>query len=86
MSYDLYWIYTPQETEGTTEFDHPIGEQIPYCEHWQAVRKVSYGHEPTSLLGYQQWPLQDFMGEPSVFSDFESTEGTDASNWWEWNS
>ena len=85
-NYDFYGIYTTYETEGTTEFNHPIGEQIPYCEYWQAVRKVSNGNEPTSILGNQQWSSKDTMGQPGVFSDFESSEGIDECDWWQWNS
>ncbi len=82
MYEDIYWFYTPQETEGTTEFDYPIGEQIPYCSHWEAVRKVSNGYEPTSVLGNQQITSKDTMGFTSVLTNFESTEGVNECDWW----
>ena len=84
-SYDIYGIHTTYETEGTPELDHPIGEQIPYCEHWKAVREISNGNEPTPVLGHQQWSVQDTMGQPSILNDFESTEGIDECDWWQWN-
>ena len=85
-NYDLYGIYTTYETETITEFDHPIGEQIPYCEYWETVRKISNGYEPTPILGHQQWPLQDFMGQPGIFANIESSERVDECDWWQWNS
>ena len=84
--YDIYRLHTSQETEGTTELDHPIGEQIPYCEHWEAVRKIVSRYEPTPVLGNQQWPLQDFVGEPGIFANIESSERIDECDWWQWNS
>ena len=85
-NYDIHGFHTTYQTEATTELDHPIGEQIPYCEHWETVRQIVSRNEPTLVLGNQQWPLQDFMGEPSIFTDFESTEGVDECDWWQWNS
>lgn len=86
MKYDVYRIYTTQEAERTSELDYPIGEQIPYCKYWEAVRKVTNGNEPTFVLGHQPWTLQDSVGESCIQSDIESSEGTDASDWWEWYS
>lgn len=86
MYEDIHWFHTTPETEGTTEQDYPIGEQIPYCSHWETVRQISNGYEPSVVLGNQQQTLQDIMGFTSIFPDFESTEGVDGSDWWEWNS
>ena len=80
--YDIYGFHTTYETEATTELDYPIGEQIPYCEHWETVRQISNGYEPITLLGNQQWPSEYTMGFTSVFTDIESTEGTDECDWW----
>lgn len=85
-NYDIYGFYTTYETERTPELDHPIGEQIPYCKYWKAVREISDGYEPTSLLGYQQWSIEDTVVFASVLSNFESTEGVDECDWWVWNS
>ncbi len=79
-------LHSPRQTETTTEFDYPIGEQIPYCEYWKAVREISDGNEFAFVLGNQQLTLQDFMGEPSIFTDGESAQGIDASDWWYWDS
>ena len=83
---DVYGLHTALPTEGDLELDHPLGEQIPYCEHWQTVWQISDGDEFTIVLGDQQWPLHNPVGEPGLFSNIESTEGIDAGHWWEWNS
>ena len=85
-NYDIHGIYTTYKTEGTTELDHPIGEQIPYCIHWQTVREIISRNEPTPVLGHQQRPLQDFVGEPGIFANIESSERVDECDWWQWNS
>ena len=85
MSYDVYRLHTPPETEGTTESDYPVHGEVPYCEHWQTVWKVSDGHEPSTILGYKQLSMQDLMGESSIQSSGEGAQGIDASDWWEWN-
>jgi len=84
--YDIHGFHPTYETETTTELDHPIGEQIPYCKYWETVRKVPNGYEPTFVLGNQQWSLQNTLGEPGILTDFKSTEGIDECDWWLWNS
>ena len=83
---DIHRLHTTSETEGTPECNHPLGEQIPYCIHWETVREISNGDEPSFILGYQQEALQYFMGFPGVFPIRESTQGTDASDWSDWDS
>ena len=83
---DIHRLHTTPETEGDYSIDYSIGCEVPYCQHWKAVREIANGNEPNALLGYQQRPLYDIVGEPGVFNDFESTEGIDASDWWQWNS
>ena len=84
-NYDIYRFHPTYQTEGIIEFDYTLGCEIPYCEHWQAIWKVNGGYESSIVLGHQSQTLQDFVGESGLFDDFESTEGIDAGDWWEWN-
>lgn len=84
--YDIHGIYTTQETEGTTELDYPIGEQIPYCVNWQTIWEINGRYEPFIILGNQQWTLHNTMVFPSIFPNIKSTKGIDECDWWEWNS
>ena len=79
---DIHGLYTTYITETTIEFDYPIGCEVPYCEHWKAVWEISDGNELASILGNQQQALQDFMGEPCIFTNGESTQGVDDGYWW----
>mgnify|MGYP003640450665 CR=1 FL=1 len=86
MYENIYRFHTTQETEGASEQDHPLGEQIPYCIYWETVRKISNGNEPSFILGIEQFTKPDPLVCTSILNDFESTEGIDESDWWEWNS
>ena len=83
---NIHRLHAPSETERTTELDYTIGDQIPYCEYWQAVREISDGNELAFILGNQQEAVQYIMGEPSIFTIGEGSQGTDASDWWDWDS
>ena len=80
-SEDVHWFHTTSEAEGDNPVDFEIGLEVPYCEYWEAVRQVTTWHESASLLGTERRSLQDTMGEPSILTDFESTEGTDECYW-----
>ena len=78
---DLHRIYSTSETEGDDQWYFVFNSEVPYCVHWQTVWKISGSHEPNALLGYQRWAMQNFVGQPSIQSGDQGSEGTDASYW-----
>ena len=72
----IYWLYTTSETERDYSIDTWFNEQVPYCEHWQTVRQVSNGYEPTVVLGDQRQTMQNPLGLACLLSVCEGPQRT----------
>lgn len=48
---DLYWIYSPSETEGDDYWHFVELSEIPYSMCGKAIWKVTDGDKPSVILG-----------------------------------
>lgn len=69
MYEDIYRIYTASETEGDDRGYSIEWSEKPYCMRWEAVREEYGSNEPTTLLGFKRWTLQNPVGQSSIQSN-----------------
>ena len=69
MYEDIHRFYTTSETEGDDRGYSVEWSEKPYCMRWETVREEYGSNEFTTILGSQQWTMQNLMGQPGLQSN-----------------